>query len=312
MNPMTHAMTKGSNVPLEATTVRAVLHWAPGPGGAPDVDVSALLLGADGRVRSDDDFIFYNQPEHPSGQARHLPKAQTPDGLTDGIEADLSGLAGTVQRVVLAASADGGSFADVGRPMLTLHDPRVGTEPLLSFAIEPETGSETAMLLGELYRRGEAWKFRALGQGYDTGLVALAAEFGVAVEEGTVPASDGTVPTPPAEPDIPEPDPVPEPGPEPQPVPDPGPLPGPGPRPEPEPPEPQPEPAGVATPAADAQATQPAYGYPPQPQHPPATPPAYGYPQPVYGYPQPAGTEGGRRAEQDTQLPPQGPQFLGR
>ncbi len=84
MNPMTHAMMKGSNVQLEATTVRAVLHWAPGPGGAPDVDVSALLLGADGRVRSDDDFIFYNQPQHPSGQVRHLSKAQTPDGLTDG------------------------------------------------------------------------------------------------------------------------------------------------------------------------------------------------------------------------------------
>jgi stress response protein SCP2 len=312
MMAMTHAMTKGSNIQLEATTVRAVLHWVPGPGGAPDVDVSALLLGADGRVRSDDDFLFYNQPRHPSGQARHLSKAQTPDGLTDGVEADLSGLAGSVQRVVLAASADGGSFADVDRPVLTLHDPQVGAEPLLSFAIEPETGSETAMLLGELYRRGETWKFRALGQGYDNGLVALAAEFGVAVEDGAVPSGEGTVPAPPGEPDIPEPDPVPEPGPEPQPVPSPGPLPGPGPRPEPEPPEPQPEPAGAGAPAAtvavDAQATRPAYGYPPRPQQPPATPPAYGYPQPVYGYPQQDGPHG----EQDGLLPPQGPQFVGR
>lgn len=309
MNHMTHAMTKGSNVRLEATTVRAVLHWVPAPGGAPDVDVSALLLGADGRVRSDDDFIFYNQPQHPSGQARHLSKAQTPDGLTDGVEADLAGLAGSVQRVVLAASADGGSFADVGRPVLTLHDPRLGAEPLISFAIEPETGAETAMVLGELYRRGEDWKFRALGQGYDTGLVALAAECGVAVEDGAV-AGGGTVPAPPSEPDIPEPDPVPEPGPEPRPAPDPGPLPGPGPRPgpEPQPPEPQPEPAGAATVVADQQATQPAYGYPPQPQHPPVAPPAYGYPQPVYGHPQ----DGRHGGEGDGLLPPQGPQFLGR
>ncbi|GAA2432547.1 hypothetical protein GCM10010273_05820 [Streptomyces lavendulocolor] len=56
---MTHAMLKGSNVPLDAAAVRAVLCWTPGP-GVPDVDASALLLGTDGRVRSDEDFVFYN------------------------------------------------------------------------------------------------------------------------------------------------------------------------------------------------------------------------------------------------------------
>lgn len=65
---MTHAMLKGSNVPLEATTVRAVLRWTPGP-GVPDVDASALLLGPDGRVRSDEDFVFYNQPRHPRARS---------------------------------------------------------------------------------------------------------------------------------------------------------------------------------------------------------------------------------------------------
>ncbi|WP_258028863.1 TerD family protein, partial [Streptomyces fradiae] len=61
MTGMTHEMLKGSNVPLDAAAVRAVLRWSPGP-GVPDVDASALLLGADGRVRFDEDFVFYNQP----------------------------------------------------------------------------------------------------------------------------------------------------------------------------------------------------------------------------------------------------------
>ncbi|KOG90505.1 TetR family transcriptional regulator, partial [Streptomyces varsoviensis] len=63
---MTHAMLKGSNIPLEARAVRTVLRWTPGP-GVPDVDASALLIGDEGRVRSDEDFVFYNQPRHPSG-----------------------------------------------------------------------------------------------------------------------------------------------------------------------------------------------------------------------------------------------------
>ena len=81
---MTHAMLKGSNVPLKATTVRAVLRWTPGQ-GVPDVDASALLLGPDGRVRSDEDFVFYNQPRHPSGLVRHLPKTRLSDALTDSL-----------------------------------------------------------------------------------------------------------------------------------------------------------------------------------------------------------------------------------
>lgn len=74
---MTHAMLKGSNVPLDTAAVRAVLRWTPGS-GVPDVDASALLLGPSGRVRSDEDFVFYNQPRHPSGLVRRLPKKRTP------------------------------------------------------------------------------------------------------------------------------------------------------------------------------------------------------------------------------------------
>lgn len=321
---MTHEMMKGSNIQLSATAVRAVLRWTPGPGGVPDVDASALVLGEDGRVRSDDDFIFYNQPRHPSGLVRHLPKAREADGLTDTVEADLSALETTVSCVMLAASADGGTFADVRDLRLTLHDvgaggPGAGAsgaeggDVLATFAIAPETGAETALICGELYRRGDGWKFRALGQGYDTGLIGLATEFGISVDESgggdqpeRLPHPGATMPDPPSEPDFPDPSPVPEPrpepAPEPQPVPSPvpeppapgpvpDPLPGPGPAPAPAPeppaPEPQPQPAGIsAFTVPDDQATQAAYGYPQPPQHPPAAPPAYGYPQPVYGYPQ--------------------------
>ena len=74
---MTHAMLKGSNVPLDATAVRAVLRWTPGA-GVPDVDASALLLGPEGSVRSDEDFVFYNQPRHPSGWSGSCPRTRSP------------------------------------------------------------------------------------------------------------------------------------------------------------------------------------------------------------------------------------------
>ncbi|MER7399365.1 TerD family protein, partial [Streptomyces sp. NPDC000151] len=191
---MTHAMQKGSNVPLDATAVRAVLRWTPGT-EVPDVDASALLLGTDGRVRSDADFVFYNQPRHPSGLVRHLPKKQLSDALTDTVEADLSALDPSVDRVVLAASADGGPFGRVPDLRVVLYDATGGDgEPLAVFEVEPETGEETALMCGELYRRADAWKFRALGQGYDSGLVGLATEFGISVDDGEDAADDAVEP----------------------------------------------------------------------------------------------------------------------
>lgn len=180
---MTHAMLKGSNVPLDATAVRAVLRWTPGA-GVPDVDASALLVGPEGCVRSDEDFVFYNQPRHPSGLVRHLPKTRLADKLTDTIEADLATLDPAVDRVVLAASSDGGAFAGVTDLQVLLYDAAASDgEPIAVFDVAPETGDETALICGELYRRAETWKFRALGQGYETGLVGLATEFGIAVDE---------------------------------------------------------------------------------------------------------------------------------
>lgn len=73
-------------------------------------------------MRSDADFVFYNQPRHPSGLVRHLPKTQLADGVADTIEADLSGLDASVDRVMLTASADGGTFAHVRDLRVLLHD----------------------------------------------------------------------------------------------------------------------------------------------------------------------------------------------
>ena len=180
---MTHAMLKGSNVPLEATTVRAVLRWTPGQ-GVPDVDASALLLGPDGRVRSDEDFVFYNQPRHPSGQVWRLGKKRLADGLTDTIQTDLAGVESGVGQILVVASADGVAFDRVRDLRILLYDAAAAEgDPLAYFDIKPETGQETALICGELYRRGDGWKFRALGEGYSDGLKGLATDFGISVDE---------------------------------------------------------------------------------------------------------------------------------
>ncbi|MYU00592.1 MULTISPECIES: TerD family protein [unclassified Streptomyces] len=308
---MTHTMLKGSNVQVDAMAVRAVLRWTPGA-DVPDVDASALLLGSSGRVRSDEDFVFYNQPRHPSGLVRRLPKRSIPEGLTDTIEADLGALDGSVEQVVIAASSDGAAFASVPDLRILLFDvASADGEPLAVFDVRPETGEETAIICGELYRRGEGWKFRAVGQGYPTGLIGLATAFGISVDDSEAAGSGGSASGAGAG--------------------GPGPAVGAsgsgsagsaghggGPAGSTEEPP--------AAPSPDFQATvlhrQPAYGYPP-PVAPPAVPPAppgpapqpaYGYPQgagapPAYGYPQPAAAAA-HAPDPHFVLPPQGPQFI--
>ncbi|MEU3981661.1 TerD family protein [Streptomyces sp. NPDC026672] len=207
---MTHAMLKGSNVPLEVTTVRAVLRWTPGQ-GVPDIDASALLLGPDGRVRSDEDFVFYNQPRHPSGKVWRLGKKRTAEGLTDTIQTDLTGVEGDVGRILLVASADGVPFDQVRSLRIMLYDAQAADgEALAYFDVQPETGAETALICGELYRRGDSWKFRALGEGYSDGLKGLATDFGISVDESegeperepepAVAQAEVSVPLPPEQP----------------------------------------------------------------------------------------------------------------
>ncbi|MFD9333244.1 VWA domain-containing protein [Streptomyces sp. NPDC060028] len=181
-------MSKGANLPIGATAVRAVLGWSAGP-GVPDVDASALLLGGDGRVRSDADFVFYNQPRHASGAVSHHGKRPG----ADTIAVDLGAIEPGIERVLLCASADGGSFGQVPGLHLLLLDAVSGAE-LVRF--DMAAGTETAYVSGELYRRSGAWRFRAVGQGYAHGLAGLATDYGISVDEAPVPTT--TTPAAPA------------------------------------------------------------------------------------------------------------------
>ncbi|MGA4842257.1 TerD family protein [Streptomyces sp. G45] len=328
---MTHAMLKGSNIPLEAAAVRAVLRWTPGQ-GSPSVDASALLLGADSRVRSDEDFVFYNQPRHPSGKVWRVGQRRVTEGtavhVTDTVQADLAGLEAAVDRVLLVASADDVPFEQVRELRILLYDASPAAaagEPLAYFDITPQTGAETALICGELYRRGEGWKFRALGEGYSNGLKGLASDFGIAVDESEAapeptrdashtaaqgPAQGGPGAPAPGTAGVPGAAGVPETSEHPT---------------HPQHPQPQPQPhvhaPYPAAPPAPVTAPGPAYGYPPEPPRYPAPQPSYGYPQPApaqppaapqpaYGYPHPVAPP--PVPDPNFRLPPQGPQFLPR
>jgi stress response protein SCP2 len=179
-----YEMVKGANVGLAALSenVDAVivsLGWA-SPTGEGDADVSVLLLDANGKVRSDADFYFYNHPVAPDGSVQLLGKVPTGEGSEDRIGFDLTAIPAEVDRIVVAASRYEGGFGELEDIRVTLAD---GTgEDLLRFAID-DAGSVSAFIFGELYRRGGEWKFRAVGQGYDTGLAGLASDFGVDIED---------------------------------------------------------------------------------------------------------------------------------
>lgn len=183
-------MLKGSNVPVVVSEVRIELGWQSGP-GVPDADASALLLSS-GRVRSDADFVFYNQPQHASGAVRHHGK-QTGPLIVDTLSVHLGRVEPQIDAIVLAASADGGTFAQFRGLHVRLVD--MGGVELARFDSTDAT-SETAFVLGELYRRDGGWKFRAIGQGYDSGLAGLATDFGISVDEAPAPQPNTPQPTP--------------------------------------------------------------------------------------------------------------------
>lgn len=186
-------MLKGTNVPVAAQAVRVELGWRTAP-GAPDVDGSALLL-VSGKVRSDADFVFYNQPVHASGAVRHEGRRSVADGVTDSLAVDLERVEPAIDRVVVAASADGGTFGQVTGLHVRIMDASDGTE--IARFDSADATVETAFILGELYRRQGAWKFRAVGQGYSTGLEGLATDFGISVDEPQQPQLATRVDLPP-------------------------------------------------------------------------------------------------------------------
>ncbi|MGV9847353.1 TerD family protein [Streptomyces sp. NPDC003442] len=186
-------MIKGGNVGLAALSedtgsVILSLNWSSATGDG-DADVSVLLLNGDGKVRGDADFYFYNNPAAADGSVQLLGKTPTAEGNEDRISLDLTAAPADVERIVVAASRYGGArFGDLGDLRVTLAD-RVG-ETLLGFSIE-DADVESAFIFGELYRRGEEWKFRAVGQGYESGLAGLATDFGIDIDDDA--ADEATV-----------------------------------------------------------------------------------------------------------------------
>ncbi|MDX2976303.1 TerD family protein [Streptomyces microflavus] len=170
-------MTPGSNIPLSAVRV-AVDVAAP-----VRLDVSGLLLTADGKVRSDDDFIFYNQPSGP-GVTYRAGGGSAPDAIV----VDTTAVPPGIEKIVVTASPDaaGQTFQGV-EPTATVRNADDGTA--LATFTPPQLGGETALVVIEIYRRNGAWKARAVGQGYANGLAGIATDFGVSVEEPAAPAA---------------------------------------------------------------------------------------------------------------------------
>ncbi|WP_142216400.1 TerD family protein [Streptomyces sp. SLBN-118] len=182
------AMTPGSNIPLSAA--RVVVDVA-----APvRLDVSSLLLTADGKVRSDDDFIFYNQPAGP-GVSYRSGGGTAPDAIV----VDTSAVPPGIEKIVVTASPDaaGQSFQGI-EPTATIRNADDGSA--LATFTPPQLGAETALVVVEIYRRNGAWKARAVGQGYANGLAGIATDFGVSVDEEPAAAPSAPAPVAPAAP----------------------------------------------------------------------------------------------------------------
>ncbi|KOX27869.1 MULTISPECIES: TerD family protein [unclassified Streptomyces] len=172
---------EGDDVPVPPQALHVAAGWQTGH-GVPEVDVSALLLDAAGRVRGDADLVFYNHADHPSGSVRHLGRSAPGapgDRAADWLWLDLARVEPDVARIVVAASADGGGFGRV--PGL---DVRVTDAAGAPVAYRPIGGAttETAFVFGAFHRWDGGWRFRTAVRGYASGLAGLATDFGIVVE----------------------------------------------------------------------------------------------------------------------------------
>ncbi|MFD8974970.1 TerD family protein [Streptomyces sp. NPDC059593] len=165
---MLRGLIKGDNAFVPTTALRVAVRNG--------VDVAALLVTEQGRVRGDADIVFHGAPAHPSGAVR---LSAGEDG-TVWLDADLAGVEEAVTGVLVVASTEEGALRDVRGLSVEVIGPDGAT--VVGYEVT-DAGGETAMVLAELYRRSGGWKFRAVGQGYVDGLVGLAADHGVEVPE---------------------------------------------------------------------------------------------------------------------------------
>ncbi|KOU00651.1 MULTISPECIES: TerD family protein [Streptomyces] len=188
------SLSKGQNVvlnqdgtPLADVTVG--LGWDARPtGGADfDLDASAVVCGPDQRVLSDAHFVFYNNLASPDGAVRHTGDNLTGEGDGDDeqILVDLDRLGEQTGQVVFTVSIHdaetrGQNFGQVEDAYIRVVDNLTGRE-MCRYELSYDAAGETAMVFGALYRRGGEWKFRAIGQGYASGLAGIATDYGVNV-----------------------------------------------------------------------------------------------------------------------------------
>ena len=185
-------LSKGSNLSLtkaDPDLRRAIvgLGWDPrSTSGDPfDLDASALLIGANGKVRSQDDFIFYNQLAAKDGSVIHQGDNRNGDGDGDDeqIFIDLDLVAADVERIVITVSIDQAetrhqNFGQVRDAYCRVVNQDTDQE-VVRYDLSEDAASETSMIFSELYRHNGEWKFRAIGQGYASGLYGIATDFGV-------------------------------------------------------------------------------------------------------------------------------------
>ncbi|MFH8972445.1 TerD family protein [Streptomyces sp. NPDC017890] len=186
-------LAKGGNVSLSKaapnlTQVLVGLGWdARSTTGAPfDLDASALACSS-GRVLGDEWFVFYNQLKSPDGSIEHTGDNLTGegDGDDESVLIDLSAVPAQCDKIVFPVSihmADerGQTFGQVSNAFIRVVNQADGQE-LARYDLSEDASTETAMIFGELYRYQGEWKFRAVGQGYASGLRGIALDFGVNV-----------------------------------------------------------------------------------------------------------------------------------
>ncbi|AZB91238.1 TerD family protein [Acinetobacter sp. IRS14] len=191
---MAISLTKGGNVSLtkEApgiTKTTVGLGWNPRvtDGVAFDLDAIAFLVNENGKVRADNDFIFFNNLKSSDGSVVHNGDNRTGEGHGDDetLSVDLSMVPADVSKVIFAVTIYDGqtrnqNFGQVANAYIRVSNNAGGSE-IARYDLSEDSSTETAMIFGELYKHGSEWKFRAIGQGFAGGLGPLAASYGVAV-----------------------------------------------------------------------------------------------------------------------------------
>ncbi|GGU57095.1 chemical-damaging agent resistance protein C [Streptomyces albospinus] len=188
------SLSKGGNVSLtkEAPNLTAVLvglGWdaRTTTGTDFDLDASALLTNDQGKVANDQNFVFFNNLKSPCGSVEHTGDNTTGEGEGDdeAIKVNLAGVPADVNKIVFPVSIYDAetrqqSFGQVRNAYIRVVNQADGKE-LARYDLSEDASTETAMVFGELYRNGAEWKFRAIGQGYASGLRGIAQDFGVNV-----------------------------------------------------------------------------------------------------------------------------------